>query len=257
MDTRSFYDSLAATYHYLYPNWDAELTTQAHALSRLLGSPPEGAAIADTACGIGTQLLGLAAAGYRMFGSDISPAAIDRARREATLRGVRAELAVADMRELPWDDHSMDAAICADNAMPHLLTDSDVTRSFAEFTRVLRPGACAVITIRDYDAILEARPTNTPPQVSVVLGNRRVVSFQLWTWRKNTDIYDLEHFQLTEHDHAWTATRRTATYRAYTREHLASLARHAGLTQITWVPPQESGYFQPAMRITTQPPAER
>ena len=73
MDTQSVYDSLASTYHYLYPDWEREVTIQAAALIGLLGTPPKGATIADTACGIGTQLVGLADAGYRMFGSDISP----------------------------------------------------------------------------------------------------------------------------------------------------------------------------------------
>ncbi|MBB1513758.1 class I SAM-dependent methyltransferase [Tessaracoccus sp. MC1627] len=255
MDTQSFYDSLASTYHYLYRDWEEELVSQAKALDGMLGIPSPGATIADTACGIGTQLLGLANLGYQVFGSDISLAAIVRARREATTRGVRVELAVADMRALPWEHRSMDAAICADNALPHLLTDDDVIQAFTELARVLRPGACALVTTRDYDAVLKDRPTSTPPQITDVLGaGRRVVSFQRWSWRDNTDIYDLEHFQLMEHDRSWTTRRRTATYRAYTQEHLATLARRAGMSQATWVSPEESGYFQPAMIVT---PASR
>ncbi len=251
MDTQSFYDSLAATYHYLYPDWEREVTIQAAALIGLLETPPKDATIADTACGIGTQLLGLADAGYRMFGSDISPVAIDRARQEATKRGVAVEFAVADMRALPWDDHSMDAAICADNALPHLLADDDVTQAFAELCRVLRPGGRAVVTTRDYDAVVKEHPTSTPPHVTDVGGaGHRVVSFQLWSWRDNTDIYDLEHFQLVEHGHAWTTRCRTATYRAYTREHLSALALRAGMVQACWVPPEDSGYFQYAMILT-------
>ena len=57
VSTARFYDGLAATYHALYPDWDKEIHDQARALTKLLGSPPPGSAIADTACGIGTQLL--------------------------------------------------------------------------------------------------------------------------------------------------------------------------------------------------------
>ena len=137
MEPRQFYDSLASTYHALYPDWESELTAQAEALLRLLGAPAPGATIVDPACGIGTQLLGLAAAGYRVVGSDISAGAVDRARDECTRRGLAAQVVVADMRALPWADGVMDALVCADNAIPHLLTDEDVASAFGEFNRVL------------------------------------------------------------------------------------------------------------------------
>jgi glycine/sarcosine N-methyltransferase len=251
VDTRAFYDSLAETYHALYPDWERELTEQAAALVELLGALPDGASIADTACGIGTQLIGLAAAGYRMFGSDISPMAVDRARAESAIRGLRSRLAVADMRALPWAHASMDAVICADNAVPHLLTDHDVARAFAEIRRVLRPGARAVVTTRDYDAVAVSHPSSTPPQVMVGPDRKRIISFQLWSWRGTSDIYDLEHFQLRERDpYSWQTTRRSATYRAYARDHLSRLAVQAGLVDITWRPPSRTRYFQPAMTAT-------
>lgn len=251
MDTRLFYDGLAEMYHTLYHDWERAVTEQAQTLIRLLGSPPPGAALADTACGIGTQLIGLSAAGYRMFGTDISPTAIDRARRECVARGLLAELQVADMSSLPWADASMDGAVCADNSIPHLLSDDQVTMAFAELNRVLRPGARAVVTTRDYDTILQTRPQSTLPQVMHTHGGGRTVSFQLWAWRQTSDIYDVELFQLQEgRDHTWVTTRRTVTYRAYTRDHLAQLAARADLLDPRWLPPSESQYFQPVMVAT-------
>jgi SAM-dependent methyltransferase len=248
VSTARFYDELAATYHALYPDWEKEVRDQAHALTRLLGSPPPGSAIADTACGIGTQLLGLSEAGYHVFGSDVSRAAVHRARAECVQRGLVARVVVADMRALPWPDASMDAAICADNAIPHLLTDDEVTRAFAELRRVLRPGARLAVTIRDYDAALRERPGSTAPQVMDTPALARMITFQLWTWRGTGDIYDLEHFQLSPADEGeWTTARRTATYRAYTREHLLEMAKRAGLGRARWLTPDEAEYFQPVM----------
>ncbi|WP_404392722.1 class I SAM-dependent methyltransferase [Humibacillus xanthopallidus] len=248
MSTARFYDGLAATYHALYPDWEKEVHEQARALSKLLGSPAPGSAIADVACGIGTQLLGLAEAGYDVFGSDVSRAAVHRARAECVKRGLVAHVVVADMRALPWPDASMDAAICADNAIAHLLSDDEVTSAFDELRRVLRPGARLAVTIRDYDAALRERPYGTAPQVMGTPGLGRVITFQLWTWHGASDIYDLEHFQLTcEDEGAWKTSRRTATFRAYTRAHLLELASGAGLAAAQWLTPRHAEDFQPVL----------
>ena len=152
----------------------------------------------------------------------------------------------------------MDAAICADNAIPHLLTDDEVTSAFGELRRVLRPGARLAVTIRDYDAALRMRPASTAPQVMDSPGLGRIITFQLWTWHGASDIYELEHFQLTsEDDGEWKTSRRTATYRAYTRDHLLALATRAGLASAHWVTPRRAEYLQPVMisaRPTTDTP---
>ncbi len=253
--TARFYDELAGTYHALYPDWDAEVTGQARTFAKLLGGPAAHAAIVDTACGIGTQLVGLAALGYRMFGSDLSPAAVARARDECAVRGLSARLEVADMRALPWPEQSMDAAVCADNAIPHLLADDDVLAALVELRRVLRPGSSAALTIRDYDACLDQRPTSTPVQVMDSPRHGRMLTFQLWSWHGRTDVYDLEHFQLSPAtDGTWSVARRTATYRAYTRAHMTDLALAAGLVDVRWLNAQDAGYLQPVM-IAARPDA--
>ena len=256
MSTAQFYDSLADTYHALYPDWRSAGRAQAEALDRLLCRWHRGPAdIADVACGIGTQLIGLAGLGHRMLGSDISARAVQRARRECAAAGVDAGLLVADMRELPLGDACADAVICADNALPHLLAESDVLAALAQMNRVLRPGGTLIITTRDYDSILADPPASTLPQV-LGTGGERVISFQLWAWRKGTDIYDLEHFQVHEQaDHAPTIERRSATYRAYTRAALSELASAAGLQDISWQMPRETNFFQPIM--TAHRPARR
>lgn len=85
-------------------------------------------------------------------------------------------------------------------------------------------------------------------------GQGRVISFQLWAWRGQTGIYDLEHFQLHEGtDGSWATERRTATYRAYTRAALTALATDAGLRDVSWHMPHETTFFQPVM--TARKPA--
>jgi SAM-dependent methyltransferase len=248
MSTAQFYDGLADTYHALYRDWHGASQDQAQALHRLLGRWHRGPAdIADVACGIGTQLIGLAGLGHRVVGSDISARAVQRARRECAAAGVQAALLVADMRSLPLGDCCADAVICADNALPHLLADGDVLAALAQMSRVLRPGGTVIVTTRDYDRVLADPPASTLPQVHTS-GGGRVISFQLWAWRDEAGIYDLEHYQVREGaDGTRTTERRTATYRAYARAGLTGLAAAAGLRDITWHMPGESGFFQPVM----------
>ena len=248
MSTERFYDDLAESYHALYPDWVRETKVQGESLHRLLSRwHPGQRDIADVACGIGTQLIGLARLGHRLVGTDISAGALRRAARECEAAGVAATLAVADVRALPLDDGCVDAVVCADNALPHLLTDDDALMALAEMRRVLRPGGTAIVTTRDYDRALVERPTSTPPQVFESDGER-LTSRQRWAWRPETDIYDLEHVQVHEHlDGGTTTRRREATYRAYTRSSLTDLATRAGLQDVTWHAPGETGFFQPVM----------
>src|SRR6266542_201436 len=81
----AFYDQLAPFYHLIFPDWEASIQRQAAAVDAIVRQRWGEARldILDVACGIGTQALGLAALGHRVTGSDLSAAAIERARREA------------------------------------------------------------------------------------------------------------------------------------------------------------------------------
>ena len=75
--TRDFYDDLAAGYHRMFEDWDASIARQAAALTALLerecDAPARQIKVLDCACGIGTQILGLATHGFVTTGSDLSP----------------------------------------------------------------------------------------------------------------------------------------------------------------------------------------
>jgi 2-polyprenyl-3-methyl-5-hydroxy-6-metoxy-1,4-benzoquinol methylase len=90
--------------------------------------------VLDVSCGIGTQALGLAQRGYDITASDLSPKAIERARREAEIRGLRIDFSVADMRQA-HENHqrAFDVVISCDNSVPHLLSDTEIQLAFASF----------------------------------------------------------------------------------------------------------------------------
>ena len=80
----SFYDDLASFYHLIFEDWQANMDRQGAWLDSFIRAEwPATRSVLDAACGIGTQALPLAARGYRVTASDISPAAVARAQREA------------------------------------------------------------------------------------------------------------------------------------------------------------------------------
>ena len=101
--------------------------------------------VLDCSCGIGTQAVGLALRGHRVVGTDLSARAAARAAREGTRRSVPLVTAAADMRRLPFADARFDAVVCADNSLPHLLTEPDVRTALTEMRRVLRPAGRLVV----------------------------------------------------------------------------------------------------------------
>lgn len=125
-----FYDELADHYHLIYTDWDASIRRQGNALDALIGQ--DHAVVLDCSCGIGTQAIGLAMRGHHVAGTDLSPRAAARAAREAAYRNLTLPTAAADMRRLPFPDGRFNTVVCADNSLPHLLTEQDVHAALAD-----------------------------------------------------------------------------------------------------------------------------
>ncbi|MEU6757729.1 class I SAM-dependent methyltransferase [Streptomyces sp. NPDC046685] len=250
-----FYDELADDYHLIYSDWDASIRRQGDALDALIGR--DRAEVLDCSCGIGTQAIGLALHGHRVTGTDISPRAAARAAREAAGRGLSLRTAAADMRHLPFTEGRFDTVVCADNSLPHLLTEQDVLAALAEMRRVLRPAGRLLVSTRPYEDLLRERPASTPPQVHRAAdpadpadradAGDRTVTFQLWHWHDDGEHYDLEHFQLLPADGEWRVQVRRTTYWALGQDRLAGLAAEAGFADPEWRMPHETGFFQPLL----------
>ncbi len=258
MDTTGFYDALAEGYHLIFTDWAATRARQGELFAGLirdaLGAGPKD--VLDASCGIGTQALGLAAQGHRVFASDISPASVDRAEREATTVGLTlAGTAVADLRTLSQQiPQRFDVVLSCDNALPHLLEDADLAAAAQSLHAVLRPGGLLIATIRDYDDT-EPRPGEAVPQPVRVLGegpSRRLV-FQVWTWAADGRSYEVEQFILRPQGEGWLTTSARTRYRALKREELSRVLTTAGFQDVRWHMPETSGFYQPLITARRAP----
>jgi glycine/sarcosine N-methyltransferase len=244
---QDFYDDLSSDYHLIFEDWERAMASQAAALKSILVRESDNAkpmTILDCACGIGTQALGLARAGFRVTGADLSPRAIERARMEASVRSVDLQLQVADMLQLDVvPETAFDAVICMDNALPHLSCDEKLSAAAAQIRKKLRPGGIFVASTRDYDRLIQERPVVDGPRFFSDAGRRRIV-FQLWDWIDERR-YSFHLYITRETPAGWRTQHGTTTCRAVLRDEVTTILESVGFVRVQWALPAETGFFQP------------
>lgn len=240
-----FYDDLAASYDLMFEDWDNSITRQASVIGPLLEhyTGKTAVAVLDCACGIGTQALGLAQRGHALVGSDFSPHAVERARREAQLRSLEIPFHVADMRNLSSVPESgFDAVLVGDNALPHLMTQTDLRRALLQMRAKLKDSGVILATIRDYDTLRHTRPSMQPPSFFVQDGKTRF-AHQIWQWEG--DAYVLHVYITLQTDEGWQVKHFVSRYRALLRAELNEALQDAGFTAVEWLEPQATSFYQP------------
>jgi len=113
-----------------------------HRLILQLMNPLQGRTVLDVGCGDGTLLALTSRQGVlRVFGCDLDPRMVARARDRLLNDDRSAGLAVARCQELPFPDNSFDGLVC----ITVLAFLPDANRAVREMARVLRPGGTLVI----------------------------------------------------------------------------------------------------------------
>jgi glycine/sarcosine N-methyltransferase len=244
---QDFYDDLSCNYHLIFEDWEASMANQAAALGPILVRESSGAmpmTVLDCACGIGTQALGLAKAGFRVTGADLSSRAIERARVEAAARSLDLRLRVADMLRLDSvPETGFDAVICMDNALPHFSCNEKLADAAAQVRKKLRAGGVFAASIRDYDHLIKERPVVEGPYFFSNAGRRRII-FQLWDWIDERR-YNFHLYITRDTSAAWQTQHGISTYRAVLRDELTAILEAAGFVRVRWMLPAETGFYQP------------
>jgi SAM-dependent methyltransferase len=241
------YDALAKSYHLIFENWESSIQRQAAALTEILREqcrivPPS--RILDCACGIGTQCLGLAQQGFQLTASDLSPAAVARARNEALARGLTIRFANADMLDLGVvDGENFDGVICMDNSLPHLCGEYQLLAAMRQVSGKLRPGGVFLASTRDYNLLLRERPVTQGPFFYSDDGKRRIV-FQVWEWIDQRR-YRFHLYITREVAGGWETDHASAEYRGFLREEFTEILCQTGFCRARWLMPHESQYYQP------------
>ena len=242
--TQTFYNNLASQYDKLFLDWQATTQEQAHILDRIFTANgfDKNANILDCACGIGTQTIGLAAIGYNVTGSDISDGEIVEAKERAKKNNVSVHFERANFCALSDTfSEQFDIVIAMDNALPHMLTSVDLASAIKSIVNQVKDGGMFVASIRDYDALLMDKPPYSPPYIHKTAKGQRV-SFQTWTWEG--DNYRLIQYIVDDED-ALQVSKFECEYRATRRQEMTDLLMENGCSEVVWMFPEETGFYQP------------
>lgn len=242
--TQTFYNNLATQYDKLFLDWQGTTREQAEILDRIFKGNgfDHTANILDCACGIGTQSIGIAALGYCVTASDISDGALAEAEKRAKENQVTICFKQADFCALADTfTGKFDIVMAMDNALPHMLTSSDLEKAIKSITNQIAENGIFVASIRDYDALLMEKPPYAPPYIHKTAKGQRV-SFQTWAWKDEN--YKLTQY-IVEDEEAVQVSKFECEYRATRREEMTQLLLAHGCSKVEWKFPEETGFYQP------------
>jgi len=141
------YEAIAPVYddftaHHDYELWLGNLLPKVEAH----GIP--GRRLLDVACGTGKSFIPMLEKGWKVTACDISPKMIAIAREKV---GDRAELSVADMRELPVFGE-FDLVFCLDDAVNYLLSSEELEQALAGMRRNLGPDGLLMFDVNTLES---------------------------------------------------------------------------------------------------------
>ncbi|HVZ46981.1 MAG TPA: class I SAM-dependent methyltransferase [Ramlibacter sp.] len=246
-----FYDELAPYYHLIFTDWDRSIRRQGEQLAALIDKHwPFARRVLDVACGIGTQSFALAQRNYIVFASDMSEVALKRARLEAQKRNLMIAFTRCDMRRAHEGHGSgFDVVVCADNALPHLLTDEEILQALGQMFECLLPGGGCIVTVRDYQGLMKAGKGLLVPYPLHESAAKRYIVFQQLEFK---GAYCSVRFCIVQED---LATRESSVrvmkthYYAVSTDRLCELMREAGFTDVQRL---DGAFYQPVL-IGTRP----
>jgi SAM-dependent methyltransferase len=246
MTTATFYDDLAPFYHLLFPDWNNSVARQANQLHAIIREywGDNIVTVLDAACGIGTQTLGLASLGYNLSASDISEAALRRAKVEAETRFLNIQFHLCDMRNVAeaFPQEEFDLVISCDNSLPHLLTDDDLLQALSQFYVCTRKGGGCLISVRDYDKEERSGTQVKPYALSVDASGTRYVIFQVWEFNEGS-LYDLALYLIQDEGNNNCATHvMRSRYYAIGTNRLMELMIKAGFRDVQRL---DNCFYQP------------
>lgn len=241
---QSFYNNLAPQYDKLFLDWQATTKEQAIILDKIFKDSgfDKNSKVLDCACGIGTQAIGLAKVGYNITASDISEEEIIEAKKRALENNVEIDFKYANFCYLSEVfSKQFDIIIAMDNALPHMLSKSELEKAIKSITNQIKEDGIFVASIRDYDELVKDKPPYSPAYIHKNDKGQRVC-FQTWDWQGEN--YKLIQYIIEDGDNL-EISKFECEYRMVLREEITNLLFNEGCKTVEWKFPKDTGFYQP------------
>jgi cyclopropane fatty-acyl-phospholipid synthase-like methyltransferase len=154
-DARDFWDQRYRAPEYIFGTEPNRFLASQQPLFR------PGDRVLDVACGEGRNSVWLASLGCNVLGVDVSPLALEKARRLAAERGVAVTWSEMDIRTWQWERSRFDAVVCI---FIQFAEPAQRARLFDGFKATLKPGG--LLVLQGYTPKQVEYKTGGPPQAS-------------------------------------------------------------------------------------------
>jgi SAM-dependent methyltransferase len=192
-----------------------------------------GGRLLELACGTGRHALELAAAGYRVTATDISPDMLAVARRRPNSGGAAVEFVEADMRNAALGAAMFDGAVCFFDSIGYVQTNDAIVETFRNTRRLLRPGGVMIFEFWHAAAMLRGfDPTRVRRWQ---LDGSEIVRISETTLDVPRQVAQVA-FEVIERDAAGAVRsfREVQTNRYFLVQEMAALVEMGGLTPLAW-----------------------
>lgn len=176
------YDKLADIYDYLVQSVDYD--DWAHYVEQILARfDGFGRVVVDLACGTGNTSIPLAHRGYTVYGVDLAPAMLDKAKEKARTQELPVKFLQQDMRELKIPEPA-NVVTCYHDGLNYLLSLSDLKKVFTRVKENLCPGGIFIFDLNRVDKLARHTGTDTTfideKDMSLIYESRYDLATDIW-----------------------------------------------------------------------------
>jgi glycine/sarcosine N-methyltransferase len=224
-------------YYDLMVDWQQRIGREGPFFQRVFASV-SARRVLDCACGTGHHVRLFARWGLEAIGTDLAPAMVDQARRDAKKEGTHVRFEVADYRDLsPHFPEPFTAVVCTGNSLPLAGSAEDIRRAIRSMSEVLAPDGVLVLHSKNYAVLPDGASAYQEPIIRQV--EDREILF-LKVFRKVRHLCDIDIIVLEKQAGEWRKLEAHARAWAIEKTELESMVTAAGFGQL-----QFYGGFEP------------